>query len=71
MVKQQQRIQFILESKKIIAEYVDIAASQEAKEKMRQLMGDPKAIPPQIFNGDQYCGVSEHLALLSLIKRSL
>ena len=23
-------------------------------------MGDDKALPPQIFNGDQYCGVRRH-----------
>ena len=54
--KQQQRLQMVLEAKKIAAEYIDVAATQGAKERMRELMGDPKAIPPQIFNGDQYCG---------------
>jgi hypothetical protein len=41
------------------------AASVEgAKDKMRELMGAQgvadaeKALPPQIFNGDMYCGVS-------------
>jgi hypothetical protein len=24
---------------------------------MRELMGDEKAVVPQIFNGDQHCGV--------------
>ena len=39
-------------------EYIDVAASEEAKQKMRELSGNPKALPPQIFNGDTYCGVS-------------
>jgi len=26
---------------------------------MREMMGDPKALVPQIFNGEQYCGVSQ------------
>uniref|UniRef100_A0A4W3IGN7 SH3 domain-binding glutamic acid-rich-like protein 3 n=1 Tax=Callorhinchus milii TaxID=7868 RepID=A0A4W3IGN7_CALMI len=25
-------------------------------ENLRQKLGDPNALPPQIFNGDQYCG---------------
>lgn len=28
-----------------------------AKDTMRKLSGDDKALPPQIFNDDQYCGV--------------
>ena len=48
----------ILDSKKIKYEEVDVAADSEAKEKMRALIGDNKALPPQIFNGDTYCGVS-------------
>lgn len=34
------------------------AVIKGAKEKMRELIGDPKALAPQIFNDDQYCGVS-------------
>lgn len=49
----------ILGAKKIEFEVVDIAASEEAKKKMRDIIGNPKALPPQIFNDDQYCGVSE------------
>ena len=43
-------------------EYVDIAASEEAKKKMRELMGDPKGLAPQIFNGDTYCGVRDEIS---------
>ncbi|XP_057679123.1 SH3 domain-binding glutamic acid-rich-like protein 3 [Corythoichthys intestinalis] len=56
MKKQQQRIEMILDSKKIDYERIDIAADDGAKAKMRELVGDPKALPPQICNGDQYCG---------------
>ena len=48
----------ILSSKKIDHENVDVAASEEAKARMRQIVDDPRALPPQICNGDQYCGVS-------------
>ena len=47
-------------------EYIDVAASEETKQKMRELSGNPKALPPQIFNGDTYCGVSLYLRLLLL-----
>ena len=46
----------VLSSKGYDVEYIDVAASEEAKKKMRDLSGNPKALPPQIFNDDQYCG---------------
>ena len=55
--KNQQKMFMILDGKKIQYEQIDVAASEEAKKKMRELIGDPKALPPQIFNGDTYCGV--------------
>ena len=58
MKKQQQKIEMILGAKKYEVEYIDVAASDEAKKKMRDLSGNHKALPPQIFNNDQYCGVS-------------
>lgn len=48
----------VLDSKKIQYEKIDIAADEDAKQKMRDGMGDPKGLPPQLFNGDDYCGVS-------------
>ena len=48
----------ILSSKKIEYEKIDIAASEDDKNKMREVVGDPKAVAPQICNDDQYCGVS-------------
>lgn len=58
MKKNQQRIEMILDAKKIQYEKIDVAASEEAKDKMRKLSNNPKALPPQLFNDDQYCGVS-------------
>ena len=48
----------ILDGKKIAYKKIDVAADEDAKKKMRELSGDPKALPPQLFNGDTYCGVS-------------
>ena len=55
--KAQQKISMVLESKGINFEIVDIAASAEDKDKMRELVGDPTALPPQIVNDGVYCGV--------------
>ena len=47
----------ILDSKKIEYKKIDVAADEDAKKRMRELSGNPKAIPPQLFNDGQYCGV--------------
>ncbi|XP_065907471.1 SH3 domain-binding glutamic acid-rich-like protein 3 [Dysidea avara] len=56
--KQQQRIEMILgktyQGNEV--KYIDVAADEDAKKKMRDIIGDEKAVPPQIFNGDTYCG---------------
>ncbi|KAK9498964.1 hypothetical protein O3M35_003495 [Rhynocoris fuscipes] len=59
--KRQQRIMMILDSKNI--KYVAIDITEPGKEAEKQFMQDnAKAadskhpLPPQIFNGDQYCG---------------
>lgn len=54
--KQQERIQNVLDGKKIPYNKIDIAASEADKAKMRQVVGDEKALAPQLANGDQYCG---------------
>ncbi|XP_041462181.1 SH3 domain-binding glutamic acid-rich-like protein 3 [Lytechinus variegatus] len=54
--KHQQKIDMILSSKKIDFDKVDISTDAEAKNKMRELAGDPKALPPQLCNGDTYLG---------------
>jgi hypothetical protein len=56
--KQAQLIQ-VLEVKKITFVKRDIASCDEDKADFKRLMkrlGDPSALPPQIFNGEQYCG---------------
>ena len=60
MKKQQQKIEMILQKnyKGNEVKYIDVSADEDAKEKMRALSGNPTAVPPQIFNGDTYCGVS-------------
>ena len=49
----------ILDSKKVDYDKVDIAGNEEAKQRMREIMGDPKGLPPQLTKGDQHLGVSE------------
>ncbi|XP_059837258.1 SH3 domain-binding glutamic acid-rich-like protein 3 [Hypanus sabinus] len=54
--KKQKHIESILSSKGIVYKLLDLSANEELKDEMRKKVGDPKAMPPQIFNGDQYCG---------------
>ncbi|XP_016085474.1 SH3 domain-binding glutamic acid-rich-like protein 3 [Sinocyclocheilus grahami] len=56
-VKQHQsEIFHFLDSKKIKYFAVDITESTDLKEEMRKKVGNPSAMPPQVFNGDKYCG---------------
>ncbi|KAH1175196.1 hypothetical protein KIL84_021610 [Mauremys mutica] len=54
---QQSEVTRILDGKNIKYELVDISQDNALREEMRTRSGNPKAIPPQIFNGDHYCGV--------------
>ncbi|XP_060947353.1 SH3 domain-binding glutamic acid-rich-like protein 3 [Limanda limanda] len=54
--KDQQKIEMTLDSLKIPYTNVDIAQNVEDKDEMRRIAGDPTALPPQICNGDTYCG---------------
>ncbi|MED6288607.1 hypothetical protein CHARACLAT_028280 [Characodon lateralis] len=54
--KNQERIFSVLSSKKIPFKAIDITQQSENKDFMRKKAGNPKALPPQIFNGDAYCG---------------
>ncbi|KAM6906457.1 SH3 domain-binding glutamic acid-rich-like protein 3 [Lycodopsis pacificus] len=56
MKKHQQHIFNVLSSKKIKFDAVDIAQDCAVKDLMRKLVGDQTALPPQIVNGDNYCG---------------
>ncbi|XP_027027197.1 SH3 domain-binding glutamic acid-rich-like protein 3 [Tachysurus fulvidraco] len=54
--KQQDAIFQFLDSKNIKYFAMDITVSTDVKDEMRQKVGNPKALPPQVFNGTQYCG---------------
>jgi glutaredoxin len=61
--KHQQRVLMILDSKNI--EYIVVDITEPGKENEKEFMQqNSKAkeakypLPPQIFNGDDYCGVS-------------
>ncbi|XP_010737633.2 SH3 domain-binding glutamic acid-rich-like protein 3 [Larimichthys crocea] len=54
--KRQERIFSILQSKKIPFECVDVTQDPADRDLMRKMAGDPTALPPQICNGDVYCG---------------
>ncbi|XP_042296367.1 SH3 domain-binding glutamic acid-rich-like protein 3 [Sceloporus undulatus] len=53
---QQSEVTRILDGKNIKYNLVDISQDNTLREEMRTKSGNPKAIPPQIFNGDHYCG---------------
>lgn len=53
---QQADVTRILDSKGIKYELIDISLDGELKDEMRNKAGDPTAVPPQLFNEDQYCG---------------
>ncbi|XP_073679328.1 SH3 domain-binding glutamic acid-rich-like protein 3 [Garra rufa] len=56
-VKQQQSEIFqFLDSKKLKYFALDITESTDRKEEMRKKVGNPSAMPPQVFNEDKYCG---------------
>ena len=55
------KIENVLKANDIQFELIDICTDTSLREEMREKMGDPTAIPPQIFNGDNYCGVSIQL----------
>uniref|UniRef100_A0A3B3YRC2 Uncharacterized protein n=1 Tax=Poecilia mexicana TaxID=48701 RepID=A0A3B3YRC2_9TELE len=56
MKKNQERIFSVLTSKNIPFKQVDITQNSEDKDLMRKKANNPTALPPQIFNGDAYCG---------------
>ena len=49
----------ILDGKKIEYQLLDVAADESLKKEMRDISGNPKALPPQICNDNEYCGVRE------------
>ena len=73
IVTHQQRIFMILNSLGIECEPVDIAAPgmDEARDYMREKGkkkdGQRNVLPPQIFNGEKYCGVRKHSKGFALV----
>ncbi|XP_037549508.1 SH3 domain-binding glutamic acid-rich-like protein 3 [Nematolebias whitei] len=59
---QQAEVIRILDSKSIQYELIDISVGGELRDEMRSKAGDPTAVPPQLFNEDQYCGVRGHIS---------
>ncbi|XP_038604450.1 SH3 domain-binding glutamic acid-rich-like protein 3 [Tachyglossus aculeatus] len=56
-VKQHQtEVLRILDGNRTPYELVDVSISDLVLQEMRKKAGDPEAVPPQIFNGEQYCG---------------
>ncbi|GCC26814.1 SH3 domain-binding glutamic acid-rich-like protein 3 [Chiloscyllium punctatum] len=53
---QQSEVMRVMDGKGITYELIDIAQNNSLKEEMRIKSGNPKALPPQIFNGEQHCG---------------
>lgn len=53
---QQSEVIRILDSKGIKYQLIDISLGGELRDEMRNKAGDPTAVPPQLFNEDQYCG---------------
>ncbi|XP_031709485.1 SH3 domain-binding glutamic acid-rich-like protein 3 [Anarrhichthys ocellatus] len=53
---QQAEVMRILESKSIQFKLIDISVGREVCDEMRSKVGNPSAVPPQLFNEDQYCG---------------
>uniref|UniRef100_UPI00398F5A32 SH3 domain-binding glutamic acid-rich-like protein 3 n=1 Tax=Pristiophorus japonicus TaxID=55135 RepID=UPI00398F5A32 len=52
----QLEVERVLEIKRIKFKQIDISVSEALLEEMRSRIGNPNALPPQIFNGDSYCG---------------
>ncbi|XP_060794503.1 SH3 domain-binding glutamic acid-rich-like protein 3 [Neoarius graeffei] len=66
-IKQQQNEIFqFLDSMNIKYFVKDISQSADLKDEMREKVGDPKALPPQVFNGNQYCG--DHQAYFNAVE---
>uniref|UniRef100_K7FNT7 Uncharacterized protein n=1 Tax=Pelodiscus sinensis TaxID=13735 RepID=K7FNT7_PELSI len=64
-VKQRQaEVTRILDINKMKYELIDVSISEHLLHEMRVKAGNPNAVPPQIFNGDDYCG-HIHLNLVS------
>ncbi|XP_066496362.1 SH3 domain-binding glutamic acid-rich-like protein 3 [Tiliqua scincoides] len=59
--KRQSEVLRILDGNSMKYELVDVSISESLLQEMRNKTGKSDAIPPQIFNGEQYCGGFEML----------
>lgn len=57
----QTRLRFLIESLKLESTWIDITTSRAVCNQMRMECGDPKALPPQIFNDDIHLGNVEDM----------
>lgn len=57
MKQRQEEVTRILDIYQIKYELIDISVSLKVLQEMRMKVSTPKALPPQIFNGQEYCGV--------------
>lgn len=60
----------ILDSKSIEYKLVDISQGEEVRDEMRNKSGNPTAVPPQLFNEDQYCGVRIRIKIIIKVHRN-
>ncbi|XP_053129342.1 SH3 domain-binding glutamic acid-rich-like protein 3 [Hemicordylus capensis] len=54
--RRQSEVLRILDGNSMKYELVDVSISESLLQEMRDKVGNPDAIPPQIFNGEEYCG---------------
>ncbi|XP_068813479.1 SH3 domain-binding glutamic acid-rich-like protein 3 [Struthio camelus] len=59
--QRQAAVRRILDVNRLQYELIDVSAGEGRLREMRDKAGDPQAVPPQIFNGDEYCGDFEML----------
>jgi len=58
IASQQMRLKQIVGGERLVVEWIDITTGSNLLREMRSLCGNEKALPPQIFHGTEYLGVS-------------
>ena len=53
---QQEELLRFVESKNIDHELIDVSVDERVRDRMRAKAGNPRAVPPQLFNGEKYLG---------------
>ncbi|XP_062998126.1 SH3 domain-binding glutamic acid-rich-like protein 3 [Elgaria multicarinata webbii] len=59
--RQQTQVLHVLDGSRVKYQLVDVSTSERLLQEMRDKTGKPDAVPPQIFNGEEYCGDFEML----------